>query len=188
MEDMERSEYTVDFMPQILDYMAGIREYQDVLQRMAPDEEVFYRTVIHDSYPLHLSQPWYHREALCILRLLLIFYDAFADPDRFLTRVNSVVLTKMSETLEMVQIYRKRLFRTESGKLGIGPQEMVAGDDSEVFVFEGVERPFVLRSVGMRKVNGKGDQPCYQIVGHCYVDGLGKDDLDWQAGKQIYLQ
>jgi hypothetical protein len=33
---------------------------------------------------------------------LLIFYNAFADPDWFLTRLNSVVLTKMGETLEMV--------------------------------------------------------------------------------------
>ncbi|KAH7140478.1 hypothetical protein B0J13DRAFT_527212 [Dactylonectria estremocensis] len=186
MTDMERSEYTVDFMPQILAYLAEVGSYQDILRRMGPDEEAFYRTVIHDTYPLHLRQPQYHKEALCILRLLLIFYDAFSDPDRFLTRLNSVVLTKMSETLEMVQIFRKRLFRTESGSLGIGPQEMTEGD--EIFLFEDVMSPFVLRAVGTRMVDGKGHQPCYELVGHCYVDGLGKEDVDWQTGKEIYLQ
>jgi hypothetical protein len=40
----------------------------------------------------------------------------------------------------------------------------------------------------VRMVDGKGDQSCYELVGHCYVDGLGKEDLDWQTGKEIYLQ
>jgi hypothetical protein len=48
----------------------------------------------------------------------------------------------------------------ESGRLGIGPQEMIVGD--EIFLFEGVESPFVLRAVGTRRVDGKGDQACYE--------------------------
>jgi hypothetical protein len=186
MTDLERSEHTVDFMPQILRYLDQFREYQDVLRLMDPDEEAFYRTLIHDTYPLHLKQLQYHKEALCILRLLLIFYNAFADPDRFLTGVNSVVLTKMSETLELVQIFRKRLFRTESGRLGIGPQELIAGD--EILLFEGVKSPFIVRTVGTRLVDGKGEQSCYELVGHCYLDGLEKENLDWQTGKEFYLQ
>jgi hypothetical protein len=186
MTDIEQSEDTVDFMPQIQDFLEGILQYKGVLRRMGPDEEMFYRTVIHDTYPLHLRQTQYHMEALCILRLLLIFYITFADPDRFLTRLNSVVLTKMGETLEMVQISRKRLFWTESGKLGIGPQAMIVGD--EIFLFEGVETPFVLREVGERLVNGKGYQPCYELVGHCYVDEFGRENADWRTGNEIYLQ
>jgi hypothetical protein len=133
-----------------------------------------------------LRQPQYQKEALCILRLLLIFYNTFADPDRFLTRLNSVVLTKMSETLEMVQISSKSLFKTDGGMLGIGPMEMMKGD--EIFYFEGVESPFVLRAVGTRAVDTKGDQDCYELVGHCYVDGLGKEGLDWGTAREVYLQ
>lgn len=66
---------------------------------MEPDKEAFYRTLLHDTYPLRLQLPQYHKEALCILRILLILMLSCVDPDRLLTRLNRVVLTKMNETL-----------------------------------------------------------------------------------------
>ncbi|KAK4102539.1 hypothetical protein N658DRAFT_506172 [Parathielavia hyrcaniae] len=160
MTDLERSHSTVDFMPQILNYLDGIRHFRSVLrQRMGPDEEVFNRTLLHGNTDTcivrlraraHKPSPpqagsqsnsnmnEYPREDLCILRLFLIFCNAFVDPDRFLTRLNSVVLRQMEEAVEMMQIWRKRLLRTEDGLLGIGPELARPGD--EVFVSRGSGR------------------------------------------------
>ncbi len=187
--DIHRSHTTVDFMPQIQNLLDDIRYYQTILRKMDPDEEVFYRTLVHNTYPLHLRRPQHHREALCILRLLLIFCGMFADPDRFLTRLNSVVLGKMAETLEMVEIWRKRLMRVDGGLLGIGPEGMRAGD--EVFCFRGVETPFVLRRLSgtMHAVgSGGGESRRYTLVGYCYVDGFKSDGLSWEGAKEIYLE
>ncbi|KAG7293453.1 hypothetical protein NEMBOFW57_003504 [Staphylotrichum longicolle] len=189
LSDMHRSHTAVDFMPQIQDLLDDIRHYQAVLRQMDPDEETFYRTLVHNTYPFHLRRPQHQREALCILRLLLVFCGMFVDPDRFLTRLNSVVLGKMAETLEMVEIWRKRLMRVEGGSLGIGPEGMRAGD--EVFCFRGVGTPFVLRrlrgtihAVG----RGQGGGERYELIGYCYVDGLERDGLDWEGVKEIYLE
>ncbi len=189
LSDMRRSHTTVDFMPQIQDLLDDIRYYQTILRQIDPDEEAFYRTLVHNTYPLHLRRPQHQREALCILRLLLLFCGMFADPDRFLTRLNSVVLGKMAETLEMVEIWRKRLMRVEGGLLGIGPEGMRVGD--EVFCFRGVETPFVLRRLSgwIHAVGGgEGERESYTLVGYCYVDGFGRDGLDWEEAKEIYLE
>jgi Heterokaryon incompatibility protein (HET) len=186
MRDIKRSDHTVDFPSYVKDFFAVILEYQEDLQRMEPDEEAFYRTLLYDIYPLRLQLSQYHKEALCILRILLILMLACVDPDRVLTRLNSVVLTKMNETLEMLQTFRKRLFWTDNGCLGIGSDVIVTGD--EIFSFDGVETPFVLRTVGMREVDGEGSQHCYELVGICYLDGLKRDKVDIGNGTKIYLQ
>jgi hypothetical protein len=46
----------------------------------------------------------------------------------------------------------------------------------------------VLRTVGMRKVDGEGSQHCYELVGYCYVDGLRRDEVDIENAKTVYLQ
>lgn len=99
MTDIKRSDHTVDFPSYVTDFFAVILEYQEDLRRMEPDEEAFYRTLLHDTYPLRLQLPQYHKEALCILRILLILMLSCVDPDRLLTRLNMVVLTKINETL-----------------------------------------------------------------------------------------
>lgn len=186
MTDIKRSDHTVDFPDYIKEFFAEILQYQEELQRMKPDEERFYRTLLHDTYPLHLQLPEYHKEALCIFRLLLIFLISGVDPDRLLTRLNSVVLTKMNETLEMLQTFRKRLFWTDNGCLGIGSDAVVVGD--EIFFFDGVETPFVLRPGGMRMVDRGGTQHCFELVGCCYVDGLRRGEVDINNSKTVYLQ
>jgi hypothetical protein len=193
MSDIARSHYTADFMPQVQSLLDDFRRYQHGSRRMDADEEAFYRTMVRNTYPLHLRKAEYEKEALCILRVLLIFCDLFIDPDRVLTRLNSVVLSKMAETVEMVEIWGKRLFRTEpGGLLGIGTEMMRAGD--EVFCFEGVETPFVLRRLGgtadVAAGDGKEEGPRYTLVGHCYVDGLEtrKDGMYGEGVQEIYLE
>jgi hypothetical protein len=190
ISDIQRSHYTVDFMPQVQAFLDAICFYQHGFRQMDADEEAFYRTLIRNTYPLHLRQPEYHKEALCILRVLLIFCDQFIDPDRVLTRLNSVVLSKIAETLEMVEIWGRRLFRTEGGLLGSGSEMVSPGD--EVFCFEGVETPFVLRRLAGTgtAVTGNGEAPRYTLVGHCYVDGLGaqKEGDGWEEVKEVYLE
>jgi len=185
MRDVERCADDYDFMPTVQELFAFIAHHRQALRRIAPDEEAFYRTLAHNNFPLHLRQARYHQEALCILRLLVTFYTLVADPDRFLTRVHSVMLDKMSETLELVDITQKRMFRAGDGLLGIAPQDVQVGD--EVFSLDGVDTAFVLRSVGTQAVDGKGEQPCYKLVGHCYVDQLERE-TQWQEAREIYLQ
>ncbi|WAO93429.1 HET domain-containing protein [Fusarium falciforme] len=185
MQDMERCADDYDFMPDVQELFAFVAHHRRALRRMEPDEEVFYRTLVCDTFPLHLRQPQYHQEALCILRMLVTFYTLIGDPDRFLTRVHSVMLDKMSETLELVNFTDKRLFRAGDQMLGIAPKDAQVGD--EVFSFEGVETAFILRSVGTQIVDGKGEQACYKLVGHCYVDRLTKE-TQWQGAKEVYIQ
>ena len=59
-----------------------------------------------------------------------------------------------------------RLFRTESGLVGKGPQTVVAGD--EVWVFPGGSVPFLLRCLRRGK---------YSLVGHAYVHGIMHGEL-----------
>jgi hypothetical protein len=59
--DIKRSDQTVDFPSYVMDFFAVILEYQEDLQRMEPDEEAFYRTLLHDTYPLRLQLPQYHK-------------------------------------------------------------------------------------------------------------------------------
>jgi hypothetical protein len=62
----------------------------------------------------------------------------------------------------------------------------------EVFCFEGVEAPFVLRRLArMAEAGaGEGESPRYTLVGHCYVDGLGaqKEGDGWEEVKEVYLE
>jgi hypothetical protein len=146
MSDIARSHYTVDFLPQVQSLLDDFRRYQHGFRQMDADEEAFYRTMVRNTYPLHLQKPEYQKEVLCILRVLLICCDLFIDPDRVLTRLNSVVLSKMAETLEMVEIWGKRLFRTEGGLLGIGTEMVRAGGRN--FLFRGGRDAVCTEEVG----------------------------------------
>ncbi|OAP65386.1 hypothetical protein AYL99_01358 [Fonsecaea erecta] len=70
------------------------------------------------------------------------------------------------------------LFVTETGHLGLGPEDARLGD--QVVVLPGADVPFVLRSVG----GGAGE---YRVVGECYVHGFmdgvaveGKEAAAWR--------
>ena len=56
---------------------------------------------------------------------------------------------------------RRRLLRMSSGFLGLGPTNMVVGD--EVWILAGAKMPFVLRSLE----NGR-----YKLLGQAYVHGI----------------
>lgn len=72
------------------------------------------------------------------------------------------MLDKMSETLELVNLSDKRLFRAGDQLLSIVPKEAQVGD--EVFCFEGLETAYNLRSAGTQIVDGKGRQACYGLL------------------------
>jgi hypothetical protein len=64
----------------------------------------------------------------------------------------------------------RRIFRTRSGMVGLGPQHMQEGD--EIVIFYKSWWPSVVRLAG--------DGRCYHFVGSCYVDGM----MDGQAFQQ----
>jgi hypothetical protein len=69
--------------------------------------------------------------------------------------------TQIAETVGL----NRSLFVTIGGHLGIGPVEMLAGD--EVYVLAGSGMPFVLRKE-VTESNGI----LYRLVGECFVDGI----------------
>lgn len=68
----------------------------------------------------------------------------------------------------------RRLFTTSKGCLGIGPHLRGHGWPlrEEIFVLPGGQTPFLLRQAGERYVTGHGVQPCYHLVGGCYVPSI----------------
>lgn len=167
MTDLQRSEYTVDFMPKITEFFSVFLECRNDLQRMGDDEMRFLRTLLHNTYPLRLQLPENQAEALCILRIAPVLLTSCVDPDRLMTRLNSTNLNKMVETLDMLETFRSRLFWTDSGHLGVG-RDALEGD--EIYFLEGVDAPFVLRPL----ISEEEQTACHEYVGVCYVDGLEK--------------
>ena len=83
----------------------------------------------------------------------------------------------------------RRFFRTAQGcYMGLGPSTLKVGD--KICVLLGGLTPFIIRSTGNREVGRFDQQPCYELIGDCYVDGL----MDGQVFRipslkeeQIYL-
>lgn len=65
----------------------------------------------------------------------------------------------------------RRLFRTKTGYIGLGPAGLAPGD--KVFIIDGTITPFLFRKVGSESVASaiRGT-----LVGECYVDGIMKDE------------
>lgn len=59
-------------------------------------------------------------------------------------------------------VWKRRLFMTNEGYIGIGPAHMQTGDS--VNILSGCSVPVVLRELG--------DMSYYQLIGDCYVDGM----------------
>lgn len=90
-------------------------------------------------------------------------------------RANSNML-KVREYHRGIQamVWGRRLFITEKGYLGVGPDKMEIGD--EVFVCHGSSMPFVLRKMYVPDIKAKEDDdvgfPVYKLVGECYTHGI----------------
>ena len=65
----------------------------------------------------------------------------------------------------------RRLFRTQTGYIGLGPAGLALGD--KVVIIEGTTTPFLFRKTESKAVTSgmRGT-----LVGECYVDGIMKDD------------
>jgi hypothetical protein len=77
-------------------------------------------------------------------------------------------------------VWKRRLFRTPEGYIGIGPETMQPGD--RVHILLGCSVPVVLRWLG--------DTSYYHLVGECYVDGVmdGEACRDEQHYSELYLR
>jgi Heterokaryon incompatibility protein (HET) len=65
----------------------------------------------------------------------------------------------------------RRFFRTAQGcYMGLGPSTLKAGD--KICVLLGGLTPFIIRSTSNQEVGRFDRQPCYELIGDCYVDGL----------------
>lgn len=75
--------------------------------------------------------------------------------------------------------------------LGIGPHLRGHGWSlrEETFILPGGQTPFLPRQAGERCVPGHRVQPCYHLVGDCYVHGfMDREDMkDFEAQEQKFF-
>jgi hypothetical protein len=76
-----------------------------------------------------------------------------------------------------LSIGHRKLFRTENGLLGLGPDDMREGD--EVWVLAGAKSPFALRNI----VGGNGDH--FQLLGESYVHGMMHGEVGHHFGLHL---
>ena len=78
--------------------------------------------------------------------------------------------------------YRRKLFVTGKGYVGVVPPGSGVGD--EICIFRGSQTPSVIRE---RKteghVDGGVDEKSYTLVGECYVHGMMDGEM-WSLGKK----
>lgn len=87
---------------------------------------------------------------------------------------NGLVETSLAQELNTSAAGRK-MFKTERGRIGLGPKWMQPGD--EVWVLSGGTVPFIFRPLSFRNIEGRGvEQPNSQkhhvVVGDCYIQGI----------------
>jgi len=56
-----------------------------------------------------------------------------------------------------------------------------------VVLVKGVDRPFVLRSLGTQQVGDRGVREGFQLIGSCYVDCLVGSTVNWEKAKEVCL-
>jgi len=68
----------------------------------------------------------------------------------------------------------RRIFFTEAGRIGIGPEGVEKGD--RVVVLRGMRFPFVMRKVGQEEEE-EGGNSRYSLVGHCFAEGIMEGEV-----------
>ena len=83
----------------------------------------------------------------------------------------------------------KRFIVSAKGRMGVAPKTAVVTSPTpdEIFILTGGKTPFVLRPVGLRDIPGVGMQPCYTLIGDCYLEGFmdGEAITNYSANKQL---
>ncbi|KAF2491138.1 hypothetical protein BU16DRAFT_566051 [Lophium mytilinum] len=80
--------------------------------------------------------------------------------------------------------HRRRLFITEEGYMGLGPEALEVGD--RVAILLGGETPFVLRTA-FQDYEYHGASSQYQLVGECYVRDMMSGEIIevWKSGQLV---
>jgi hypothetical protein len=86
----------------------------------------------------------------------------------------------------------KRFIVSTKGRMGVAPKMALVTipTPDEIFILAGGKTPFVLRPAGSRDVPGTGMQPCYTLIGDCYLEGImdGEAMAEYSANKKpVYL-
>jgi hypothetical protein len=101
------------------------------------------------------------------------FYAAFGVPQESLwiwyRDTKNIDVAAAATFYEVLRSFRRRLFHTPDGYLGLGPPELLPGD--LVCVLCGCSIPLLLRRVDSH----------YTLVGHCFVLGL----MDGEAAQRV---
>ncbi|KAK6433325.1 Ubiquitin-like protein [Oleoguttula sp. CCFEE 5521] len=102
-----------------------------------------------------------------------------SDPDMY-RRIYDVAASRVDDHCQLIMLKNRRLFRTHTGKFGLGPKVMRPGD--VITAVRGSDLPVVLRR----------RQEEYQFIGFAYVHGLmyGETAIDLLAAgvkEQVFV-
>ena len=138
-------------------------------------EAATWRTPIIDIEPSVFSETRrYNRRATKVMQ------DAFLDiqgtPRAPENRQASILPSSFPYITMMHALHDRRIFATDSGFLGLGPQHLQPND--LVCVLLGAEVPFILRELQQDAVTSfpwrfwRNSSRCYELVGECYIHGI----------------
>ena len=110
-----------------------------------------------------------------LLRASIEDWDQIAMPIEFFRKVQAYVHT-------MGIAGKRRVFMSEQGFLGLGPEDLKEGD--RIAIFHGAATPFIIREVGSLQ----GVIEKYALVGESYMHSLMSGEcLSMGNGQQIVL-
>ncbi|KAJ4294905.1 hypothetical protein N0V88_005144 [Collariella sp. IMI 366227] len=122
MADLECSHRTVDFMPNILDLIDSVRYHQNVLRRMDVEEKALYRTIVCNTWPLHLRQAEYREEAIVHVQMDELLDEERKIVEKELLKHIATLKSLRSDTPgipgdpEALMVPPQRLFNSSDGK------------------------------------------------------------------------
>jgi hypothetical protein len=86
----------------------------------------------------------------------------------FLDAKGALDISTMHYLACLNELAEQRYFRTEDGRVGVGPMDVQVGDD--ICIFDGAAIPHILRS--------RGTQGTFTLVGEAYVHGIMYGEAD----------
>lgn len=79
--------------------------------------------------------------------------------------------------------HSRRFFITDTGYMGIGPEDAKIGD--EIYICVGAAVPFIFRD--SRKNSSAQSTKAFQLVGECYLDKMAWEDLEDRTSSPQFL-
>lgn len=182
-EALDNFEQAPDIFRQWLEMVnIGVQDWPEAPPPEGSQNDIFWKTMIYGSVELDTDNaPFYRRPDANDYVQLRNFWILVTGPfGNFIAGQLSLSIKSHDDLMAMapdllyhvfVCIWRRRLFRTDSGWIGLASRQTAPGD--EVHILLGSRIPFILRRGNESfKVGKAGAVPEYSVVGDAYVHNI----------------